>query len=750
MNIISRIKNLIPIDENLVATLYNMTKSTITIVFILTVLTTYFLFPVLGEILYYWCGLLILLLLYRIYLLHGFLKNKKKYTIRQWYIKFVISSLATASFFSILALLMVPYSENILAQLLVAMLLMGYASGSQGALMSDVRLGITYISLLLVPLMLVFFSYDTDFFHYLAIFVFFHLVSFILILLSSYKRLIELSTVHKTLENKQTLLNYYREESPLPIFSCDTNLEIIDANNALAKLLKRERTQIIGMNIHNLPTKKLANAILKAMKEGSSQYTGTYHSIYGVHLWVEIIFLAQYASNKEMIGVIGLIDDKTNEHKILKQLEYTSVHDELTGLLNRRGFLSKIGEYIIKKDKKYSLLFYLDLNQFKVINDSLGHEIGDKVLIEVAQRLKKIDLGEVYISRFGGDEFVLFISSINKEHIDNMAEEISLKIQNIFSNIFLIRGMHLNIYSSIGVVIIKPEHDNVEDILRYSDLSMYRAKKTKEYISYYDPSLDTQQKELFDLQHDLSSARENNELRLFFQPIVNIKTNELISAEQLLRWEHPTKGLLSPDMFIPLAIKAGLLYSMTWWIIDEVCKQILVWKKAGQWKLKYISININARQLIEEDFVDVFLEKLSYYNIETKDIILEITERSLIDNFEQTQNIISELKFHGVLCAIDDFGVGYSSLSYLHKLSCHILKIDRSFIQDIHDDEKEKAILKTILELGERFEYKIIVEGIENIEQQKSLCQLNDTLCYQGYIFSKPLKIETFTNRFLS
>lgn len=250
------------------------------------------------------------------------------------------------------------------------------------------------------------------------------------------------------------------------------------------------------------------------------------------------------------------------------------------------------------------------------------------------------------------------------------------------------------------------------------------------------------------MQHDLAYAVERKQLGMFFQPIVSIKDETLYAAESLIRWTHPEKGLLSPMEFIPLAIKAGLLSNITWWVVDTVLKHILKWKSENVWCLNYVSINVNAQQLIETNFAEIFLGKLEDFGIETKDILIEITERSLIDNFESTQAVISKLRAKGVRCAIDDFGIGYSSLSYLKKLSFHTLKIDREFVKDLVSNPKEIALLSTILDIGRQFDYHIVIEGVEYEVQKDLLLSLDDKLCYQGYLFSKPLHADKFREIF--
>ena len=631
--IIDKLKNLMPIDDKLLSSLYDVSSKTIIIVFILNILITYYLFPVLGNVIYLWSSVFFIVLTGRMLLYYLYKNNYTLYSIRQWYALFVISAFSTAAFFSVLSLFIISIPNNILTQLLIVMLLIGYAAGSYSALSSDIRISIGYILIIIIPLVVAMWITGSHILTVLSIFVVLYLISLILVQLQHYKKQIKV-------------------------------------------------------------------------------------------------------------------------RNITQELQHISIRDDLTQLLNRRGFINDMKECINKTSKTdtYSILFYFVLDQFKIINDTLGHHIGDNILVEVGRRLKKLTLPRSFMSRYGGDEFVILLPSTHSDAnlAKETAETCANTIHTIFSESFTGDEYNLHVKSSMGVVIIEPsQNDKIEDILRRADLAMYRSKKTGCHISFYDATLDQHEKEQLTLQHDLSYAIKNRELKLYFQPIVSIKNDTLYAAELLMRWEHQTKGLLTPDSFIPLAIKAGLLSSITWWIIEETCKQIAWWQKNNMWNLKYISININANNLIEEGFTDKLMEIVHDYSIDPAHIVLEITERSLIDKFTHTQEVISSLDEHGITCAIDDFGVGYSSLSYLQKLSCHILKIDRAFVESIHNNAKELALLSTIILIGEEFDYTIIVEGIEEEEQKSILKHFNQKLLYQGYLYSRPLVKEQFTQKFL-
>jgi len=746
---VTQIKAFQDIDASIVNTLYTLSIKSLTIVMILAVLTTIALYPVLHSSIVFWLIILTFVVSYRLYTTYQYKKHPKKLSIHRWYKQFVIFSVVTAMIFSSLGFIFIHHLEYYY-QLFILSIILGLSSGSAFALSSDIRLSLIYMGILILPLMFTIITLvHLPLNGILAIALGIYFMAQIVIIYSMYiqKKKID------HLESDSLLFNSLFRNAPLGIFTYNKDLEVIDCNQQLSDLFNHDIETVIGMNLHNLPDSRPLKTFEKSLTKGNQTYKGPYTSLNGDNFWIEAKAFPFTNKINKMLGGVGVIENKTKEHNALEKLEHMVEHDALTGLLNRRGFTHYIQELVNSTNHKihYSILFYLDLNQFKAINDSLGHAVGDEVLLSVSKRLVTVLDSVCMVSRLGGDEFIIMIPNISKDDSTTMevAHKCSLEIQNVFLEPFIIQEMHLHIQASIGVVLIEPGDTDTEEILRYADLTMYQAKTSKNHISYYDSSLDKKQKALFMLQHNLAYATKNDQFKLFFQPIVKMKDESLHSAELLIRWEHPIRGIISPEEFIPLAIKGGLLSKITWWLIDSLCQQIAQWKKDGQWKLEYISININPQQLIENHFARDFFQKLKSYGIKTNEIMLEITERSLIDNFANTQGVINDLKSHGIKCAIDDFGIGYSSLSYLKKLSFHTLKIDRTFVKDIGQSPKELVLINTILEIGRQFGYNIVIEGIENDQQKKALLELDEELSYQGYFYSKPIKADEFTKKFL-
>lgn len=747
--LVSKIKLLQTIDESVITTLYTLSGRSLPVLITLATLTTVALYPILHSSILLWFLSLVLLTGYRLYSAYLFKQNPEKYSMMVWYKRFIVNAVITALIFSTIGFIFI-HQVDYYYQLYILAVLLGLSSGSTVSLFSDIRLNIVYASILLFPLSItMLFLYDTPLHLILA-------VSIVLYFIAQVTTIYKIYTQKKEFNNLQSehkFLHNLFKSAPLGIFIYNQDLEVLECNEHLNSLFDHKEERIVGMNLNNLPDRRILGTLENSLTQGPQSYDGPYTSLNGKDFWIEAkAFSFSNTDNRTQCSV-GMIEDKTKEHMALKELEYMAEHDSLTGLLNRRGFTNYIENLVnnTKHETFFSILFYLDLNQFKSINDSLGHAVGDDVLIAVSNRLSKLLDKVCMISRLAGDEFIIVLPHISEDKnvANKEAHECSEQIQDVFLESFIIKEMQLHIQSSMGIVLVEPGYTNTEEIIRQADLSMYQAKLTNNPVSYYDSSLDEQQKALFLLRHDLAYAVEKNQLDLFYQPIVSIKDQILYSAEALIRWNHPTKGLLSPQEFIPLAIKSGLLSHMTWWVIDSVCQQISQWKKENQWKLAYISINVNAEQFVEKNFVTDFLKKLKESGIETKDIMIEITERSLIDNFDNTQDVINTLRSEGVRCAIDDFGIGYSSLAYLKKLSFNTLKIDREFVKDIESNPKELDLVSSILDIGRQFNYNIVIEGIEDEKQRELLLELDDDLRYQGYHFSKPLHAEEFSQQFL-
>jgi len=740
--------------------LFIYVSRTLVALLVIEIILLYMLLPYIGNILYLWFIAVSAVILSRFYDTYNYYKNPGKYPLVLWHRKFVFKAWITAFLFSIMVLLAMPQLDEYY-RLFILTVLLGISGGAVNSLSSDPRTALGYIIILLLPLcveMLLFTEIESFVTGILLVIYFFTLLSVIL-QVAAQKKILErknrkIIRVESELYEKKEMLELFFDQAPIGIFIYNTNFVITDCNRAFLQLFGLSRSELVGLHLDQLPDQAPMQVMEKALVDGKQVYVGPYNSTKGYHFWIEAKVSPIFDNHHQVIGGMALLENKTREHNALKELEYSALHDSLTSLSNRRGF-KKFMEQIIAEPKHqsyYSALFYLDLNQFKQINDSLGHSMGDKVLISISKRFSKQMKDAKNITRLGGDEFIAVVPFISNK-IEKTKEKIKHYIeliQNIFDDPFMIDGVRLHLKSSIGIVIIEPGFDNIEEIVRHADISMYQAKKHgQEFISYYNIKLDGERKKIFDLQHQLVTSLHEDELELYFQPIVKIENDSLFAAEALIRWKHPENGLMGADEFIPIAIESGIVVDIGWWVLDRVCQQIFQWKEQGVWQLDYLAINLNSKQLLKNNFAEAFIEKLEQYNVKSSEIKIEITETSLIDDFELTQEVILSLQKYGIECAIDDFGTGYSSLSYLKKLSFSVLKIDREFIHEMENSSKNIELINAMIHIAKQFNYNIVVEGIETVSQKEIIRKIDNTLCYQGFLMSPPISEEKFREKFL-
>ena len=694
--------------------------------------------------------------------LHDYYKYNKDETenYTKWYSVFKIKATLNSFLWGITPILFLT-DLNHTYQLIMILFIIGLASGVTGFIL-DFKISSIFITILLFPLLLMLFFSSIQYAYVVQLLI---LIFYFLLFLAN-KHLNQL--FHETYTNqeryhwardmlsvKEKKLSALLEQAPIGIFYYDEALKILSFNAMCYKIFGLEEN-INEFDLHYLEDKDAVEILQNVLKDPTlKEEIGSYNlSFQNKKIWVNLTCSALVDENNKIIGGIGTIEDKTIEHEAYKQINHISLHDMLTGLPNRRSYQEYMSELIHDEEhhSSHSILFYMDLNHFKQINDTFGHTVGDKLLLEVASRLKSLKISKKYLSRIGGDEFIMVVPYIEKSisATKEKAQSIALEIKELFNPAFEIEGLDLYMTSSIGIVLVEPKSDDTEQIIRQADMAMYQTKREGlNNIRFYDHSLDLKQQELTSLQHDLKDAIHKNELELYYQPIVSIKNNNLNAIEALIRWHHPTKGVIMPNLFLPMATESGLITKLGWWVAQEVCKQLSIWQSSKFNSFEYISININARQLNEINFVEQLNSCITNGSINPSLLKLELTETTLLGNFSKTQNIIKRLKDIGIECSIDDFGTGYSSLSYLKKLAFKVLKIDKMFTKDILTNSDNQELIKSIISIGKQFDYKIIIEGVETDEQRNMLMKIDKNVYYQGYLYSKAVPAQAFEKQFL-
>ena len=443
----------------------------------------------------------------------------------------------------------------------------------------------------------------------------------------------------------------------------------------------------------------------------------------------------------KVVEVEGIARDITHIIQTQNELNYLAQHDSLTGISNRLKLYTEM-EHIISRSKreqsKFAVLF-LDLDHFKNINDTLGHDIGDLLLQQVVLRIKPNIREDDLFARLGGDEFVIVLTRIDEHHLSSVIN----KVMELLRKEYDIVGHRLRISSSMGISLYPNDGNDTTTLMKNADIAMYKAKKCgRDNFNFFTEELNVEVQNEMRMEMDLAKALENSEFVLHFQPKVETTDNRIIGAEALIRWNHPQEGLIYPDAFIPLAENNGFIIKLGRWVIEEACRVIAEYNSAGRTNL-HLSINLSTYQIQNDDIVAVIKNALEVNSVSAGQLFVEITESVMLKRTELTIEVLKEIKAMGVNICLDDFGTGYSSLSYLHQFPVDSIKIDRSFVNLIKEDGSKAALLDTIIAMGETLDLNIIAEGVEEEYQREYLLE-KDCAYYQGYLFSRPVDQESY------
>jgi diguanylate cyclase (GGDEF)-like protein/PAS domain S-box-containing protein len=470
----------------------------------------------------------------------------------------------------------------------------------------------------------------------------------------------------------------------------------------------------------------------------------------GTVTWVFGQAVAERNANEQITGYVGTITDINDLKQAQELIIHNALHDPLTGLPNRTRLVERL-ELAMNRARRienynYAVLF-LDLDRFKVINDSLGHWVGDQVLTIIAQKLKthlrNIDL----VVRLGGDEFMILLEDMTTtEDIIQVAERVSSDCQTPIT----VNGYEMFTSLSIGIVLGSKDYHQASDLIRDADTAMYQAKaQGRSSYKFFDAAMHAEALKRLTLETDLRKALQREEFVVYYQPIVDILSDRLIGFEALVRWQHPTRGFVSPADFIPIAEETGLIVPLDSWVFRTACQQLASWKVkfADCFPLK-ISINLSAQDLRKASLIEDIDQVLTETGLEGDLITLEVTESMLLEDISQTIDLLTQLKTRKIQISIDDFGTGYSSLNYLHRLPADNLKIDRSFVNQMQTENRNYQVVSTIIALSNQLGLTVVAEGIETQQQLQWLRQLGCEFG-QGYLFSKPLAAHEIETHFL-
>ena len=554
------------------------------------------------------------------------------------------------------------------------------------------------------------------------------------------------STLKASEERYRLILQY----SPTGILHYDKNLVITYCNDRIAQLLQVPVERLIGLNMRSIKDQRVLPALLAALDGRNGSYEGEYlATLSGAQIWGSLSCAPLHGGDGGVEGAVAIIEDTSARHRSENEIRNLAYFDPLTRLPNRRLLMDRLGQAMTASNRsgEFGALMILDLDRFKGINDTRGHDVGDQLLIEVARRVSACLRQGDTVSRLGGDEFVVVLESLGETETVALsrAEAIAEKIRVAVSHPYALGGWEAAYFSttSLGVTLFRGQGDIAEVLMKQADVALYQAKDAgRNAIRFFSPTMQTIVEQQSALEVALRHGLENNEFTLYYQPQVDSE-GRLIGAEALVRWLTPDRGVVLPAQFVPLAEETGLILPLGRLVLDTACARLRAWQKrfpAGRMRL---SVNVSARQFHQPDFVEQVRQSLLVNGADPTCLKLELTESIVLDHLETVIGRMRKLNGLGIGFSLDDFGTGYSSLSCLKRLPLEQVKIDQSFVRDIPRDANDSAIVRAILALSQSLGLQAIAEGVET-EEQKFFLMGHGCHAYQGHYFSQPLSAEDF------
>ena len=695
--------------------------------------------------------------LYHYYRFKGESEHNKLHNAKSWLHKFYTNVLISGAVWGSSALLIFP-EGNLINQMAIVLFLFVISFTSIGVLASKKDLLIGYVTLTFLPIILRFFFLEDAIYTNIAyivialmlimLFIANYFGSLINHSLSMHQHFIEIK--HSQDRLKERFFSLF-ERAPVGIYYYNKDLVIQDVNAHYRKMNGVEyKEDIIGYDLHETKESNFIEAHESALMNQNGKFRGPFirpHLNDLIH--VELSTVPMLDIEGEITGGVTIIKDVTEEVAAKERITRNSYYDLLTEIPNRTLLMDRLNVQLEKSfvQKGFSALLYIDLDNFKKVNDSFGHNVGDTVLKQVAYKAEEIISGDEMVARIGGDKFAILIPDISRDEktASNKASETAQLIRSSFIRPLKTAGEDYHLTTSIGIMLFHDGDGSAFDILKRSETAMYQAKKSgRNSVVFYDQSMGVHAKEDLAIENDLHKALKNSEFEMYYQPQVSVSSGKIIGAEALIRWFHPEKGMISPVKFIPVAEKSGMIVELEKWIFEQVIKDIKAWSEStGTFSLDHMAINVSAIHFLQSAFVKDFMELIQKYAVPPAWIQLELTESEIMHNIDEAIRKIEELKSYGIRFSIDDFGTGYSSLSYLQKMPVDVLKIDQSFIFNMDKNRDDAVIVDSIINIAKKFNLTVLAEGVETAESLDYL-QALDCDYFQGFHAYKPMKLSDF------
>jgi len=556
-------------------------------------------------------------------------------------------------------------------------------------------------------------------------------------------RMLELERFHALLDRSRELIILVESASK----------RIIDINATVCSLLEASKESLLQSPLHQWLPFEVVDKVRLLEQEGETKGCCLIDTVIkNSQGSIPMEFVLQCVRFSDLDYVVILGKDISERKRAESKIHTLAFYDALTHLPNRQLFNDRLAQALAQSQRhhKYGALIMIDLDNFKALNDTKGHHIGDELLKQVAFRIQSLLKEGDTLARIGGDEFVVLLEgvSFDREQTALKSEKFAQSLKHHINLPYTLLGYEHTCSPSMGMVLFMGQQSSKETLLKQADIAMYYAKKLgRNRVCQYDPAMQESVEHKTLMESELKGALTKQEFVLFYQPQVDAY-NRLIGVEALLRWNHPQKGLVPPNVFISLAEETGYIVPLGTWVIQEACTQLSLWLKKYPQLVLHVAINVSARQFQEASFYDAVALSIEEAHLPSSSITLELTESLILENIHEVIAKIEALRSLGVRFSLDDFGTGYSSLSYLKRLPLDELKIDQSFVRDINHDNNDAMIVKTIIEMAQNFDLDVIAEGVED-EDQLMYLKENGCPLFQGYFFGKPMPPEEIERLFL-
>ena len=706
-----------------------------------------------------WLLLGFIMFLYRFYHYSLFRKESEKNKLRdakiwldRYYTNVVLSGIVWGSS----ALLIFPETQ-LLNQMILLLFLFAIGFSSSGVLAAKHDLLLIYALGMFGPLLWRLFFMEAELYLNLA----YAVMSLVLIMimvanyygkvinnaLNSRQHFVDIKDSHDKL--KERFFSLF-ERAPVGIYYYNEALELQEINTQFMEMNKVDNKEsLIGSTLHGISNSQIIEAHENAFNGNTGNYRGPFKILSGKEedIYVDLSTVPMLNSDGEVAGGITIVNDITSEVTAKEEMIRNAYYDMLTNIPNRTLLMDKLKNLIENKKStdEYAALLFLDIDNFKKINTTFGHDIGDGVLKQAAHKIEESIGNYETLARISGDKFVILIPTIGTTELE--AQESALTyISNIdqnFAQPLKVAGKDYHLSFSIGIVLFSDTDTSAFDLLKRSETAMSEAKKTtRGSTKFYQDSMSMHAKEQLMIENDIHKAIKNDEFVMYYQPQLNVETNKIIGAEALIRWKHPEKGFIPPDTFIPIAEESGIIIKLEEWIFDRILNDAKdLSERMGGFNLHHIAINVSTVHFLQPHFVEKFMLLINKHQVKPEWFELEITESDIMRNINDAIQKIKELKNFGFTFSIDDFGTGYSSLSYLKDLPVDVIKIDQSFVRNMN--ENDAMIVEAVVAIGQKFDLEILAEGVEN---DKILAHLKKIKCttYQGYWAHKPMEFKDF------